>query len=85
MWRIEFTNEFGKEYKKLPKKIQQEVSSFLEELKTHVRPKNWDIKKLSGRDSEYRCRIQNYRLLYHVYKDEVVIVAISITQRKDAY
>jgi len=44
-----------------------------------------DIKKLKGYQNRYRLRIWDYRILYEVYNDILIIVAIEGDNRGDVY
>ena len=45
--------------------------------------KNLDIKKLKGRETEYRCRIGKFRILF--YKKEDFIQILGVDTRGDVY
>jgi len=42
------------------------------------------IKKLKGRDG-YRVRIGNYRVIYDIFDDQLVVDIIALGHRKDIY
>lgn len=45
-----------------------------------------NIKKLKGQlSSYYRYRISNYRLFYAIDTNNVVVIVVSLKNRKDAY
>ncbi|MBI2974395.1 MAG: type II toxin-antitoxin system RelE/ParE family toxin, partial [Deltaproteobacteria bacterium] len=43
------------------------------------------IKKLKGADALYRTRLGDYRLVYEIREDALIIVVIKIGHRKDVY
>lgn len=43
-----------------------------------------DTKKLIGREA-YRIRIGNYRVIYEINDNELIIIVVSIGHRKDVY
>ncbi len=45
-------------------------------------PRPSGVKKLSGRDA-WRIRVGKYRVIYEVHDDKLIILVISIGQRKD--
>jgi mRNA interferase RelE/StbE len=47
-------------------------------------PRPHGVKKLKGRDG-YRIRVGNYRIIYEVYDDQLIIDIIAIGHRKDIY
>ena len=85
MWNILTTPKFDKSFKKLSKVILEKVYLFTKELKNGYFPEGYDIKKLKNRDNEYRCRIGKYRIVYQVYKSEILILLVDVDLRKDIY
>ncbi|GAB5465137.1 MAG: hypothetical protein Kapaf2KO_05730 [Candidatus Kapaibacteriales bacterium] len=51
-------------------------------LSTNPRPP--ECKKLKGRDA-YRIRIGNYRVLYRIFDDELIIDIFKVGHRKEVY
>ena len=43
------------------------------------------IKKLKGFKKLYRIRIGNYRIIYSVQSDVLIVEILKIAHRKDAY
>ena len=43
-----------------------------------------NAKKLVGRDA-YRIRVGNYRIIYEIINNELIVLVINIGHRKDAY
>lgn len=69
-------------YKGLYKKIVEYVYPMLRENPYF----GSNIKKLKGKFSEiYRYRIGDYRLLYKILEETVIIFIIDIEAREDAY
>ncbi len=71
-----------KELKRLPKKLQKKIREFLMELK---QPYIISAKKMKGTENTYRIRIGDYRVLYKIYTDELIVVIIKIAHRKHVY
>lgn len=45
-----------------------------------------DIKKLTGyKDPQYRLRVGDYRVIYKIYEDKIIVLIINIKHRKDVY
>lgn len=82
-------------------KLHKSVSSFLENAPNKLRCRIinkldlltenpfhhalLDIKAMQGFDRTYRLRIGNYRLIYQVNQDQLLIYALSIGSRGDVY
>jgi len=43
------------------------------------------VKKLSGSERTYRLRVGNYRIIYEVERDKLVIHVLRVRHRKQAY
>ena len=72
-----------KELKKLPKKEATRITILLSGLSDNPRPSG--CKKLKGYSSLWRIRSGNYRVIYSI-EDQILIVEIlEILDRKDAY
>lgn len=68
---------------KLPIKTQQQFFVAFRFLSNGI-TENLDIKPLQGRDG-YRLRIGNYRAIYHILEDELIIEVVKIGSRGDVY
>ena len=46
---------------------------------------NGDIKKLVGCKNEYRLRIGNYRIIYEIFQNELIILITKTDNRGQVY
>jgi mRNA interferase RelE/StbE len=83
LYKIEWKRSATKELKQLPKNAIQKALSIVEELTNNPHPNS--SKKLSGTDSTYRIRFGNYRMVYNVMDQVLIIEVIRIGHRKDVY
>lgn len=67
---------------KISKPEQGKIIKVIENLASSPRPHG--SKKLSGRDA-WRIRIGNYRVIYEIHNHMLVILVISIGDRKQVY
>lgn len=44
-----------------------------------------DSKKLTGHDGLYRLRVGNYRVVYEIRDDVLVILVVNVGNRRDVY
>ena len=86
MYRIVYHKSVVKFIKKRVPKEKEKILERLEQLKLNPYPDNesMDIKKLQGRVG-FRLRIGNYRFLYDVVDDELVIYMEKADNRGDIY
>ena len=81
-YSIEFKKSATKELNSLPNKEIKKILNSINQLIENPRPIN--SKKLSASE-RYRIRVGDYRILYEI-KDQILIVyIIKIAHRKDVY
>lgn len=71
-----------KDLKKIPKKDVKKILLKIESLVDDVRPEG--SIKLSG-DEKYRIRQGNYRILYRIEDEKLIITVVKVGHRKDVY
>jgi mRNA interferase RelE/StbE len=67
----------------LPQRIRRRVVEALEELRTDPRPQG--AVKLAGEDQLWRIRVGEYRVVYEIGDEELLILVLRVAHRKDAY
>jgi mRNA interferase RelE/StbE len=72
-----------KQLSKIPKRIAIRIREAIRSLATDPRPDG--CKKLKGSKSDYRIREGDYRIIYEVRDDELVILLIMVANRREAY
>ena len=82
-YKVVWKRSAKKELKKLPKDIIVNIISTVESLKNEPRPVG--IKKLVGTQHTYRQRIGNYRIVYSIENELLVIEVVRVGHRKDVY
>lgn len=82
-YQIKIKPSAAKELEKLPRAIIPKIVTVINELAENPFPQG--VKKLTGFDRTYRIRVGEYRILYNLYDDILVIEIIRIRHRKDAY
>lgn len=71
-----------KQILKIDKKYIPLIKNAIANLADNPRPAGY--KKLKGEDA-YRIRISNYRIIYEIYDDKVIVLIVSVGHRKDIY
>ena len=66
----------------LPEPYFSAITIAMDELENDPRPQG--CKKLKGNTS-YRIRVGNYRIVYDILDDTLVIIVINIGHRKNVY
>ena len=80
---IKWKSSAKKELKKIDRTEISKILSEIEKLAQEPYPSNH--KKLLGTEHIYRIRVGNYRVIYSVINDELVIEVIRGRHRKEVY
>ncbi len=67
---------------KIPLAYRDRITDAIRTLADNRRPRG--AKKLSGRDA-WRIRLGGYRVIYEIHDDELIVLVVSIGDRKDVY
>jgi mRNA interferase RelE/StbE len=79
-YRIEFGPEAIEQLRNLPKELRRNIGFRLDQLQNDLAG---DVKKLKGGTGEYRLRVGDYRILFNLAKDLIIVYAVR--NRKEAY
>ena len=55
----------------------------MDALAANPRPRG--VKKLTGLDDLYRIRVADYRIVYQIQDDRLIVLVVRIGHRKDVY
>ncbi len=78
-WNLSITGPAQKDFKKLPPKDQARVKGALTSMESD--PFTGDLTRLKGKETAWRRRVGNYRIIYDLYFDERLIVVQGILRR----
>ena len=82
-YHITYRKAFKKELRKLKPTVLKAVVRRILALADEPRPKG--CTKLEGSDVTYRIRQGDYRIIYNIYDDLVVVEVVKIGHRSDVY
>jgi len=86
MYKIEFLKEAYEEFKRLDKVAQRIIKEKLDILRENPELLKNNIKPLKGRYScLYRLRVGNYRIVYRIEKDKLLILIVRVGHRREIY
>ena len=84
VWRIVVKSSAAKELASLgSKQVRQRIVQAIASLAHDPRPP--DCEKLSGQIDLYRVRIGNFRVVYEIVDDVLLITVIKVGYRKNLY
>jgi len=82
-WTVEFKKSAAKELRKLPQNAKKRIT---EKIETVLANNPYVGDKLSGNfEGLWEYRISEYRVIYEIQKNILVILVVKIADRKDAY
>ncbi len=84
-YQVQFTKSAAKELKALPKQDAFKLSEAILFLSINPYSDLLNIKKLQGAQGYFRLRVQDYRIIYSVNNDILMIKIIKVGHRKEVY
>ncbi|MCL4358033.1 type II toxin-antitoxin system RelE/ParE family toxin [Patescibacteria group bacterium] len=83
-YSVKIKNSAQKEIRKLPsKELRDKIIEIIDDL--YINPVPDEAKKIKGSNNIYRIRQGTYRIVYQIYKNELLVIVIRVRHRKDAY
>lgn len=81
-YKIVFRQSVARDLRAIPKQDLRRILAAINALSEEPRPAG--MEKLSGQE---KCRVRqgNYRIIYEIRDDEVVVVVVKVGHRKDVY
>ena len=83
IYEIIITKSIQKQLDNLPNNIQERVYDKISQLAKEPRPDG--VVKLKGYDNEYRIRIGDYRLVYEIQDEQLIVLLVQCKHRRDVY
>jgi mRNA interferase RelE/StbE len=82
-YQIEFSRQADRQFRNLPSQIQQRLKPKIDVLAATPRP--YGSEKLSGDDQLYRIRVGDYRIVYVVEDDRLLVLVAKVGHRREVY
>lgn len=82
-YRVELTRSAEKDLRRIDNSHVATIYLGLESLSDDPRPQG--VKKLSGAARTYRIRIGDYRVVYEIEDDVLLVLVIRVAHRRDIY
>jgi mRNA interferase RelE/StbE len=82
-YQIEISKSATKQLKKLPTDIKQRIDAKILDLGIDPRPSG--VKKLKNTDNTYRVRVGDYRILYDIFDEILLIAVVEVGHRREVY
>ncbi len=82
MFRILFKPSADRQLRRLPADVQRRLVSAAESLTDDPRPSG--AVQLAGEANHWRIRVGQYRVVYSIRADELIVLVVRVAHRKDA-
>lgn len=82
-YKVDIARRAVKALARLPRRDQQRIRAAIDLLADEPRPPG--CVALKGETRAYRVRVGDYRIVYEVYDDRLVVLVISVGHRRDIY
>ena len=84
MYKISFTRQAVKALQKMPRATAELVREKLNQLANDPFATHLNATKMQGRPG-FRLRVGDWRVIYEVQKDELLILVLKIAPRSEVY
>ena len=82
VYEVEYDPAAVRDLKRLPEPERKRIVVAIEKLTVTPRPQK--VKKLAG-SIYYRIRVGDYRVIYDIKADELVVLIVRVRHRRDVY
>lgn len=83
-YRIEFTHSAARELRKLRGPIVRRIGEKIDALGRDPRPSNCEPIR-GGEPGTVRIRVGDYRIIYQIRDDVLVVLVLKVAHRRDVY
>ncbi|QIR35622.1 type II toxin-antitoxin system RelE/ParE family toxin [Tolypothrix sp. PCC 7910] len=83
IYEVKFTKGARKAFMKLSPELQDRIQIKIDGLAIEPRPNR--VKKLNGTDNSYRIRVGDYRIIYEIYDDVLLVNVVEMGHRRNVY
>lgn len=81
-YAIEFSKSTQKEFSKLSPQVRLRIAKSI--YKLEINPRKGNVRPMVGTKS-WRLRVGNYRVIYDILDQKLVILIIKVGHRRDIY
>ncbi|WP_341527240.1 type II toxin-antitoxin system RelE/ParE family toxin [Nostoc sp. UHCC 0302] len=82
-YQVEISKGALKQLKKLSPELQERIQLKIDDLAIEPRPDG--VKKLKARDNSYRIRVGDYRVIYEIIDNILLIIIVEVGHRSNLY
>mgnify|MGYP003990515369 CR=1 FL=1 len=82
-YTIKFKKSAAKALRKLPRSAQKRIAGKINSMEENL--PSPETTKMEGNNSFHKVRVGDYRIIYEIQNDVLVILIVKIGNRKDVY
>jgi mRNA interferase RelE/StbE len=82
-YAIYFKPSADRQLRKLPLDVQRRIVAAVEALAGNPHPPGVVI--IAGDDNLWRIRVGDYRVVYEIHDDRLIVLVLRVAHRKDVY
>ncbi len=82
-YTLEFASSAARQYRKLPASVQSRLAKALDKLV--LNPRHHGCEKLEDALAAYRVRVGDYRIVYNIEDDILVVLVLRVAHRRHVY
>jgi mRNA interferase RelE/StbE len=83
MYQVQYSPRAVRDLENLPQKVARRIATKADALGDNPRPPG--VMKMEGEANLYRIRVGNYRIIYQIRDNALVVLVVTIGDRKDVY
>jgi mRNA interferase RelE/StbE len=83
VYKVRFTPAAERQLKKLSPQVVAQLQPFFESLALEPRPPG--VKKMKNVVNRWRVRSGNYRIIYEIQDQQLIVLVINVGHRREVY
>lgn len=83
VYQVEITPAAKRQIKKLSQRVQKLIVERLEQLA--INPRSSGVLKMESEEDLYRIRVGNYRIIYEIQDQVLLVIIVKVGHRGDVY
>lgn len=82
-YRVDIAPGALRDLARLPRHVRPRVSAAIDALEVNPRPPG--VRKMRGADLRYRIRVGDYRVIYEIHDNVLLVLVVQVGNRRDVY
>ncbi len=84
-WKVETTDQFDREFKKLDRSVQRRVLTYLRDVEGLDDPRQRGKGLTANHAGVWRYRVGDYRILAQLIDNTMTVLTLGVGHRRDVY